>query len=103
MTDYVRLVAGTAVVVFPGWAVARALGRRGAAPTVVWTLASVALALAVTFAVHASLRLTLALELAIGVAALVVSWRRDASPQQAPPFAAIAVFLGGVAFGIALW
>ncbi len=98
MIDYLRLAFGTAVVFAPGWAVGRVLGRRGASATVAWGLAAIALSLAVTFAVHGSLWLTLALELAIGAAALLYVRPRPRRPGSWRP-----VLLLGVVFGIALW
>jgi hypothetical protein len=98
MIDYFRLGFGTAVVLAPGWAVGRALGRRGASATVAWGLVAIALSLAVTFAVHGSLWLTLALELAIGAAALAYARPRPRRPRSWRP-----VRLLGIVFGIALW
>ncbi|HEY6029540.1 MAG TPA: hypothetical protein VIU44_03200, partial [Gaiellaceae bacterium] len=61
---WVRLAFATLVVLAPGWAIARALGRRGAAATLAWALAAIFVGLAVVFALHASLWLALAIELA---------------------------------------
>jgi hypothetical protein len=72
MTDallLVRLALATAVVLAPGWAIARALGLRGISATLSWSLAVVFGAMLVTFAFEASLTLTLVLVLAAGVAA----------------------------------
>jgi hypothetical protein len=98
MTDWLRLLFGTAVVLAPGWAVARALGQRGASATVVWTLAVLAGALALTFAVHGSLLLTLALVLAVGAGAVAV-----ARPRLEWTARRLVASLGALAFGGAVW
>jgi hypothetical protein len=97
MSDWLRLAFGTAVVLAPGWAVARAFGRQGASATLAWGLAVIAAALALTFAVHGSLALTLALELGVGAVALAVGRRRSAGGRPGAPL------LLGALFGIALW
>ena len=63
-----RLGAATACLLIPGALISRALRVRGLAPAVAWSLAALLFALAITFAVHSSLWLTLAL---LGVVALV--------------------------------
>jgi hypothetical protein len=98
MIDWLRLLLGTAVVLAPGWALARALGRRGASATLVSGLFVVAAALALTFAVHGSLWLTLALVLATGVG--VVVWRR---PELELPRRRGVAGLLALAFGGAIW
>jgi hypothetical protein len=103
MTDWLRLAFGTAVVLAPGWAVARALGRRGASATLAWALAAIAVSLAVTFVVHGSIVLALVLELAVGAVALaVLAWqgRWTARWEQE---GSVAAFGLGLLFGIALW
>ena len=54
MILWLRLAAATVVLLLPGMVVARALGRRSASATLVWSVALVAGALALTFAVRAS-------------------------------------------------
>lgn len=98
---YVRLAAATAVVLAPGWAIARALGVAGVAATLAWALGALFAALAVTFALSASLTFTLVVLLVIGLAALPFALsRRDHTPW--PPHAAVAAALG-VLLGILLW
>lgn len=102
-----QLVFGFAVVLAPGALLARTLGVRGASATLAWALALVFAALAVTFAVHGSLTLTLALVLAAGAAALVIGVvrgrsrfvveRRDRAPGRA------AVLGAGALLGLLLW
>jgi hypothetical protein len=97
MILWLRLAFGTAVVLAPGLLVARALGRRGAVGGFVWSVTLVATALALTFAVHGSLDLTLALLLAAGAVALPFSWRHR------PRVGHRLVVLAGLALGGALW
>ena len=68
MSEYLRLAFGTVVVLAPGWLVARALGQRGAAPTLAWGLAAIVVAWTVTFVVHGSIWIALVVLLAIGAA-----------------------------------
>jgi hypothetical protein len=102
---WLRLAAATLVLLLPGRLVARALGRPGASGALAWSCAIVAAALAFTFAVHASLDLTLALVLVAGVVALPFSWR-GAARQRAELRAVRGrglVALAGIGLGIALW
>jgi hypothetical protein len=94
---WLQLALGTWLVLLPGRLVARALGAPGVAETLTWSVALVAAALAVTFAVHGSLLLTLALVLAAGAVALPFSRRRQGGRSHA------AIVLVGLAFGGALW
>jgi hypothetical protein len=97
---YLRLAVATAVVLAPGWAIARAIGMRGVSATVAWGFAAILAALVVTFAVSASLTLTLVLLLALLVAALPGATRRIGAP--APP-GWLAVGAGGALLGLLLW
>jgi hypothetical protein len=83
---WLQLLVGTVVVLLPGFA----LGR-GLAEALLWSVAVVAAALAVTFAVHGSLLLTLVLVL------LPVPFALRRLPRPS------AVGLAGLAFGIAMW
>ncbi|MGZ8715947.1 MAG: hypothetical protein ACXWYO_02440 [Gaiellaceae bacterium] len=113
---WLRLAAATLVLLLPGRLVARALGRPGAggaknrhtpgaAGALSWSCALVAAALAITFAVHGSLDLTLALVLGAGAVALPFSWRsrlrRQFDVHALRGRGVIA--LAGVGLGIALW
>ena len=71
MITWLQLAVGTAVLLLPGALVARALGVAGAAEAFTWSVGLVAVALAITFALHTSLLVTLLLVLAAGVVALV--------------------------------
>jgi hypothetical protein len=101
---WVRLSAATLVLFVPGRLVARALGQRGAASAFAWSCALVAAALALTFAVHASLDLTLLLVLVAGAIALPFSFRAPSRRESdAPNRGHFLVALAGVGLGIALW
>ena len=80
---FVQLAFANAVLLLPGAIVARALGQRGAAPTLAWSLTVIFGALAVTFLVGASLTLTLVLVLAAGGVALRFV-RRAPRPERMP-------------------
>ena len=97
---WLRLAAATLVLLLPGRLVARALGHRGAAAAFVWSVGLVAGALALTFAVHASLDLVLVVLLVVAVVALPFSWRAQREPV---PRARGIIALAGVGLGIALW
>src|SRR5205823_5861966 len=79
---WLRLVTATAVLLVPGRLVALALGQPTASAALGWSCAAVAGALAVTFAVHASLWLTLALVGTVALAALPFA-RREREPSVA--------------------
>jgi hypothetical protein len=99
---WLRLAAATLVLLLPGRLIARALGRQGAAGALAWSCAVVAAALAVTFAVHGSLDLTLALVLVAGLVALPFSWRARSQPRRELRGRGL-VALSGIGLGIALW
>jgi hypothetical protein len=98
---WLRLALATGVLLLPGMLVARALGRRGASATLVWSVALVAGALALTFAVHGSLWLTLGLDLGAGALALPFAFRRRPAGDGLPGSGA--VVLAGVVLGALLW
>jgi hypothetical protein len=95
-----RLAAATAVVLAPGWAVARALGLRGASVTLAWSLALIFGAMTVTFLVGAGIETTLALLLVAGLVALPFALR--ALPERRPPWW-WRVGAAGAALGLLLW
>ena len=95
-----RLAVATAIVLAPGWVVARALGRRGAAATLAWGLTLIFGALAITFAVGAGLTLTLVVLLAAGVAAAPFA-RRAAADRRPPWWWGVAA--AGAVLGVLLW
>ncbi|HEY7207653.1 MAG TPA: hypothetical protein VH416_05380, partial [Gaiellaceae bacterium] len=97
---WLRLASATLVLLLPGRVVARAIGRRSGSATLTWTVLAIAVALALTFAVHGSLALTLAVLAAIAVVALPFSLRAAEEPVVR---GRLLVVLAGIAFGVALW
>ncbi|MGZ8782723.1 MAG: hypothetical protein ACXWZB_04410 [Gaiellaceae bacterium] len=95
-----QLAFANVVLLLPGAIVARALGLRGAAPTLAWSLALLFGALAVTFLVGASLSLTLVLLLAAGGVALRFA-RQAPRPERLP--GRFWVFRAGLLLGVLLW
>ena len=95
-----QLAFANAVLLLPGAIVARALGLRGAAVTVAWSLSLLFGALALTFAVGASLSLTLVLLLAAGGVALRFA-RRAPRPERLR--GRFWVFRAGALLGVLLW
>jgi hypothetical protein len=97
---WLRLAAATLVLLMPGRLVARALGRSGPAAAFAWSVGLVAAALALTFAVHGSLTLTLIFVLGAGALALPFQKRQVTDCYLRVPGT---VALAGVGLGIALW
>jgi hypothetical protein len=95
-----QLAFGTAVVLAPGFVLARAFGVRSVSAGLVWALTAVFAALAVTFAVEGSLALTLWLLLAVGVAAAPFA---RGVPRGDPAPGRWWVFGAGVVLGLLLW
>jgi hypothetical protein len=95
-----RLAAATACLLIPGALISRALRLRGFAPAFAWSLAALFAALAVTFAVHASLVLTAVLLGVISAAALPFSFR---PVEGLAGRGGLAVLVAGIALGIGLW
>jgi hypothetical protein len=102
-----RLGAATLVLLLPGRLVARCLGQRTAAATLAWSVALVGFGLALTFALAASLDLTLAFVLGAGAVALVVLVAGSHLEGAALPGRARLVrgflVVTGLAFGGAVW
>jgi hypothetical protein len=95
-----RLAFATAIVLAPGWALARALGVRSMSATLAWSLAALFGALALTFLVGGSLTLTLLLLAVVGVAALLAG-RRAPRGERVP--GRWWVFAAGAVLGVLLW
>ena len=74
---YLKLAFATAVVLAPGWLLARTLGVRSVSATLAWSLVAIFGALAVTFALGSTLTLTLVL-----LAVVVAGRRRRADPAR---------------------
>jgi hypothetical protein len=101
---YLRLALATALLLAPGWLMARALGVRSAAATLAWSLTIVFGALAITFVTRASLTLTLgllALAGAGGLAAFLARRREPPALVQAPGRGWAAGL--GIVLGLLLW
>jgi hypothetical protein len=100
---YLRLAGALALVLAPGWLLARAIGVRGLAPTLGWSLTLLFGALAATFAVSGSIDVALVLLAGSAVVVLALSRHRrgPAGGTRAPGtrWAAGA----GVVVGLMLW
>jgi hypothetical protein len=107
---YIRLAIGTAIVLAPGAAVARALGQRTRSALLAWALAALFVAWAVVFTVHASIRLAALVLALIWLSALAVRFGRgprsrresDSSRARGGVSRSI-VWLSGVVLGWLLW
>src|SRR5438067_331784 len=95
-----RLAAATACLLIPGAIVSRALRLEGLSPILVWSLAALFVGMALMFAVHGSIWLTLAVLVAVALVAGPLAARSPA-PRLAPW--SLGVLLVGLAAGIALW
>ena len=93
---YLKLAFATAVVLAPGWLLARTLGVRSVSATLAWSLVAIFGALAVTFALGSTLTLTLMLLAVVVLAAGAVRIRRGWRPAEAVPGRAWALFWGAV-------
>ena len=99
---YLKLAFATAVVLAPGWLVARSLGVRSVSATLAWSLLVVFAALAVTFAVGSTLTLTLVLIVIAAVVAFILGARRGWPRVEGVPGRGIALFWGGIV-GVIIW
>ena len=95
----VRLGAATLVFLIPGAFLSRALGVRGFAGALAWTMATLFGATAVMFAVHASLWLTLVLLLVAALAAVPFAARRKGGSS----LWTLWMIVIGLVAGITLW
>jgi hypothetical protein len=104
---WVRLAAATLVVLFPGTLVARCLGQRSAAAALAASVTLVGGGLALTFALGASLNVTLAFELAAG--ALAFAWSLTGRQPEGVRLPGGARFMrgillvAGVGLGAGIW
>ncbi len=99
---YLKLAFATAVVLAPGWLLARTLGARSVSATLAWALAAMFGALAVTFALGSTLTLTLVLLAVVVLAAVAVRIGRGWRPCDTVPGRAWAFFWGAVV-GLVIW
>jgi hypothetical protein len=102
VTLYLRLAVALAVVLAPGWLLARALGVRGAAAALAWSLTLVFGALAATFLLQATLTTTIVLLALAALAAFVLLVARATpAPQRIPGVGW--VYAVGAVLGVLLW
>src|SRR5436190_18227718 len=101
MTEYLRLAAGTAVVLLPGALLARTFGTRSLSAVLAWALAAIFAAWAVAFTFHWSITAALWVLAGIGVGALLAGLRRR--PAFVRPGGRALVFAGGTGLGLLLW
>src|SRR5688500_2248389 len=99
---YLKLAFATAVVLSPGWLVARTLGVRSMSASLAWSLVAVFAALAVTFAAGSTLTVTLLLLIALAVGALVLRRFRPWPQAAAVPRRGWVLFWGAIV-GVLLW
>ncbi|HEX6787926.1 MAG TPA: hypothetical protein VF091_01695 [Gaiellaceae bacterium] len=97
---WLRLAAATLLLLLPGRYVARAFGQRSPSATFVWSVGLVAVGMAVTFAVHSGLWLTLLLVFVLGAAAVPLGKRSRRAHEVRVP---ATVTVCGLGLGIALW
>jgi len=102
ITLYLRLAFATALVLAPGWLLARALGLRGVAVSLAWSLSLLLVTLAATFALDASLTIAIALLVIAALAAVAVLIARDLKVVAPVPGRWWAAGVGAV-LGILLW
>ena len=82
MIVYLRLAFGTACVLAPGWAVARAFGQRATSAVLAWALACVFVAWTAVFVLHRSIHLAVAVLAVLFVTALVVGVTHGSEEAQ---------------------
>ena len=99
---YVKLAFATAVVLAPGWLVARALGVQSVSATLGWSLVAVFGALALTFALGSTLALTLLALVIVALAAAAVGITRGWPKVAAVPRRGW-VFFWGAIVGVSIW
>ncbi len=105
MIVYLRLAFGTACVLAPGWAVARAFGQRSASAILAWTFGCVFVAWAAVFTLHRSIHLALAILAVVFVAALAARSlsRLRRGTGAARTGSPVWVWLLGIVLGWLLW
>jgi hypothetical protein len=99
---YLRLAVATALVLAPGWLLARTLGVRSVSATLGWSLVVVFAALATTFALSATLTLTLLLLAIVSAVAVAIGVQRGWRHVEPLPGRSRALFWG-VIVGLLLW
>src|SRR5918994_3045409 len=99
---YLKLAFATAVVLSPGWLLARTLGVRSVSAVLACALVAVFGALAVTFAVGSTLNLTLLLLVALAACVLVLRRFRRWPEAASAPRRGWVLFWGAIV-GVLLW
>lgn len=99
---YLKLAFATAVVLAPGWLVARSLGVKMISASLAWALVTVFAALLVVFALGSTLTLALLILAVVAVAGLVIGRTRGWPEAVAAPRRSWVVFWGAVV-GVLLW
>jgi xanthosine utilization system XapX-like protein len=99
---YVKLAFATAVVLAPGWLVARALGVRSVSATLAWSLVAVFGALALTFALGSTLTLTIVGLAIVALLAAAIGFSRGWPHAAGVPRRGWAFFWGAIV-GVLLW
>lgn len=97
---YLRLLFALAVVLAPGWCIARALGARSVSATLAWALTVLFVALGVTFLISASLWITLVLLIGLGLAAAPYAFAGGIEHEFRAGRVAL---VGGIVLGLLLW
>jgi hypothetical protein len=99
---YLKLAFATAVVLAPGWLIARTLGVRSVSASLAWSLVVVFAALLVTFALESTLTLTLVLLVAVALVAAAIRRWRAWPPAATVPGRVWALFWGAIV-GVIVW
>ena len=99
---YLRLAFATAVVLAPGWALARALGVRTVSATLAWSLAVLFAALSLTFLLQATLTVTLVVLLVVLPAAAAIRLLRTPTLETSVPGRWVTGGAGAL-LGVLLW
>ena len=99
---YLKLAFATAVVLAPGWLLARTFGVRSVSATLAWSLVAIFGALVVTFALGSTLNLTLLSSWWSCWPPASLGMQRGWRPAEAVPARAWALFWGAVV-GLLVW
>ncbi len=99
---YVKLAFATAVVLAPGWLLARTLGIRSVSATLGWALVVVFAALALVFALGSTLTLAFAVLAIVALASAAIGVSRGWPQAATVPRRAWAFFWGAIV-GVLIW
>jgi hypothetical protein len=110
--EYLRLAFATAVVLLPGFLIARALGQKTASAALAWAFAVLFVAWGVVFTAHGTIKLAAAILAGTGIVAGIFAVRGLTEPVAIAPehegpdpviWGRRAVALAGIVFGLVLW